>query len=239
MTGKKRFLMHYPVGARGDFLCTLLCDDKYGINGTFYSLPPPDKRVVKVHNINNGVISTIDTFPEQVKDFTELFELADAHELIKIKIVAKTIEEKLDIAYFGWIKSIFYGIDRARPYITVDKRDIPNHQEELKKQAVYLITTALTGIDQTQKEDAGYEEKYDYIVNFNDLFNIEFLKEIFEKVNKKPLPLVYIPRLKANISIQNRLSESENYKYFKEMILCHQKIHENYVAIDNLIQQLV
>lgn len=238
MTGKKRFLMHYPVGARGDFLCTLLCDDKYGINGTFYSLPPPDKRVVKVHNINNGVISTIDTFPEQVKDFTELFELADAHELIKIKIVAKTIEEKLDIAYFGWIKSIFYGIDRARPYITVDKRDIPNHQEELKKQAVYLITTALTGIDQAQKEDAGYEEKYDYIVNFNDLFNIEFLKEIFEKVNNKPLPLVYIPRLKANISIQNRLSESENYKYFKEMILRHQQIHEHYCAIDNLIQQI-
>ena len=239
MLNDKRFLMNYPVGARGDFLCTLLCDSKYGINGTFYSLPPPDKRVVKVHTIDiGGIISTIDTFPEQVKDFTELFELADKHQLIKIKIVANTIEEKLDIAYFGWIKSIFYGIDRNRPYITVDKRDIPNHAEELKKNAIYLVTTALNGITALQKEDSGYEDRYDYIINFNDLFNIDFLKEIFEKVNKKPLPMVYIPRIKANLAIQNRLSESENYKYFKEIILLHQKIHENYVKIDDLIQQI-
>jgi hypothetical protein len=166
-----------------------------------------------------------------------MFRLADEHQLIKIKIIATSIEEKMDVAYFGWLKSLYYGIDRNRPYITVDKRDIPNHAEEIKKNAIYL-TTALTSISKMQREDGGYEKKYDYIVKFDDLFKMDYLKDIYEQVNKKPLPLSYIPRIKANLAIQNRLSESVNYPYFKEIILRQQKIHEEHVAIDNLIQQL-
>jgi hypothetical protein len=237
MIEPKRFLMHYYIGARGDFLCNLLCDKKYDINGTFYSLPPPIGRVVKVHSIKNGAISTIDSFPEAISNYDDMFRLADEHQLIKIKIIATSIEEKMDVAYFGWLKSLYYGIDRNRPYITVDKRDIPNHAEEIKKNAIYL-TTALTSISKMQREDGGYEKKYDYIVKFDDLFKMDYLKDIYEQVNKKPLPLSYIPRIKANLAIQNRLSESVNYPYFKEIILRQQKIHEEHVAIDNLIQQL-
>lgn len=239
MIKEKRFLMHYYIGARGDFLCNLLCDKKYDINGTFYSLPPPNNRVVKVHSIqDNGIISTISSFPENIKSYEQLFALADEHELIKVKIVANTIEERIDVAYFGWLKSLFYGIDRTRPYITVDKRDIPNHAEELKKNALYLATTALTGIPKTQKEDGGFEQRYDYIVNFNDLFKMNYLKEIYEEVNKKTLPLSFIPRIKANLAIQNRLSETENYIHFKEILLRQENIHQEHLAIDNLIQLL-
>ena len=237
MIEPKRFLMHYYIGARGDFLCNLLCDKKYDINATFYSLPPPTGRVVKVHSIKNGAISTIDSFPEEITNYDDMFRLADEHQLIKIKIIATTDEEKMDVAYFGWLKSLYYGIDRNRPYITVDKRDIENHAEEIKKNAIYL-TTALTSISKMQREDGGYEEKYDYIVKFDDLFKMDYLKDIYEQVNKKSLPLSYIPRIKANLAIQNRLSESVNYPYFKEIILRQQKIHEEHVAIDNLIQQL-
>jgi hypothetical protein len=237
MIEPKRFLMHYYIGARGDFLCNLLCDKKYDINATFYSLPPPTGRVVKVHSIKNGAISTIDSFPEEITNYDDMFRLADEHQLIKIKIIATTDEEKMDVAYFGWLKSLYYGIDRNRPYITVDKRDIENHAEEIKKNAIYL-TTALTSISKMQREDGGYEEKYDYIVKFDDLFKMDYLKDIYEQVNKKSLPLSYIPRIKANLAIQNRLSESVNYPYFKEIIFRQQKIHEEHVAIDNLIQQL-
>jgi len=237
MIEPKRFLMHYYIGARGDFLCNLLCDKKYDINATFYSLPPPTGRVVKVHSIKNGAISTIDSFPEEITNYDDMFRLADEHQLIKIKIIATTDEEKMDVAYFGWLKSLYYGIDRTRPYITVDKRDIENHAEEIKKNAIYL-TTALTSISKMQREDGGYEEKYNYIVKFDDLFKMDYLKDIYEQVNKKSLPLSYIPRIKANLAIQNRLSESVNYPYFKEILLRHQKIHEEHVAIDNLIQQL-
>lgn len=238
MIPEKRFLMHYHIGARGDFLCNLLCERRQDINATFYSLPPPNNRVVKVHGINQGVISTIPSFPEDITNYEKLFEVADLHNLIKIKIVATTKEERMDVAYFGWIKSLFYGIDRSRPYITVDKRDIEKHTEEIRKNALYLASTAQVAIPKMQKEDGGFEDRYDYIVNFNDLFDIEFLKYIFEKVNKKPLPLVYIPRLKSNIAIQNRLSQSINYSYFKEILEHQEKIHEHYVTIDNLIQQL-
>ena len=187
MIPEKRFLMHYYIGARGDFLCNILCDKKYDVNGKFYSLPPPNNRVVKVHNLDTGISSTIDTFPEKVKNYEELFALADKHELVKIKIVATTYEEKMDIAYFGWIKSLFYGIDRARPYITIDKRDIENHTEEIRKNALYLASTAFNSIAQTQKEDSGFEDRYDLIVNFNDLFKINYMKEIYEKVQNKPM----------------------------------------------------
>lgn len=238
MIEPKRFLMHYYIGARGDFLCNLLCDKKSDINGTFYSLPPPNGRIVKVHSIHNGAISTIDSFPEAITNYDDMFRLADEHDLIKIKIIATTDEERMDVAYFGWLKSLYYGIDRNRPYITVDKRDIENHTDEIRKNAIYLVTTALSSIPKTQKEDGGYEDKYDYIVKFDDLFNMDYLKDIYEQVNKKPLPLSYIPRIKANLAIQNRLSESGNYPYFKEILLKLQNIHEEHVAIDNLIQQL-
>lgn len=238
MIEPKRFLMHYYIGARGDFLCNLLCDKRSDINGTFYSLPPPNGRTVKVHSIKNGVISTIPSFPEAIKNYDDMFRIADEHKLIKIKIIATTDEERMDVAYFGWLKSLYYGIDRNRPYITVDKRDIENHTEEIRKNAIYLVTTALSSIPEIQQEDGGYEYKYDYIVKFGDLFNMDYLKYIYEQVNKKTLPLSYIPRIKANLAIQNRLSESANYPYFKEILLRQQKIHEEHVAIDNLIQQL-
>lgn len=238
MIAEKRFLMHYYIGARGDFLCNILCDKKYDVNGKFYSLPPPNNRVVKVHNLDNGIISTISTFPEKVKNYEDLFTIAEAHNLVKIKIIATTYEEKMDIAYFGWIKSLFYGIDRSRPYITIDKRDIENHTEEIRKNALYLVSTAFNSISQMQKEDAGFEDRYDLIVNFNDLFNMDSLKEIYEKVHNKPLPISYIPRIKSNLAIQNRLSESANYPYFKEILTKLEEIHGNHVAIDNLIQQL-
>lgn len=239
MISEKRFLMHYYIGARGDFLCNILCDKKYDVNAKFYSLPPPNNRVVKVHNLDNGIISTISTFPEKVKNYEELFALADKHELVKIKIIATTYEERMDIAYFGWIKSLFYGIDRARPYITVDKRDIENHTEEIRKNALYLASTAFNSIPQLQAEDGGFEDRYDHIVHFKDLFNMDFLKEIYEKVHNKPLPISYIPRIKSNLAIQNRLSESENYKYFSEILERQEKIHNHHIAIDNLIQQLI
>ena len=101
MIEPKRFLMHYYIGARGDFLCNLLCDKKSDINGTFYSLPPPNGRIVKVHSIHNGAISTIDSFPEAITNYDDMFRLADEHNLIKIKIIATTDEERMDVAYFG------------------------------------------------------------------------------------------------------------------------------------------
>ena len=235
---EKRFLMHYPIGARGDFLCNILCGNKSDLNGRFYSLPPPINRVVKVHSIDYGIVSTIDTFPENVKDYESLFALADEHKLVKIKIIATTHEEKMDIAYFGWIKSLFYGIDRARSYITIDKRDIENHTEEIRKNAMYLITTASYHIPQAQTEDNNFIDRYDHIVNFNDLFNLDSLKEIYEKVHNTALPMSYIPRIKANLAIQNRLSKSVNYKYFKEILERQEQLQGHQIAIDNLIQQL-
>jgi len=239
MIEPKRFLMRYCIGARGDFLCNLLCDRKSNINGTFYSLPPVNGRTVKVHSMKDGAVSTIDSFPEAITNYDDMFRLADEHNLIKIKIIATTEEERLDVAYFGWLKSLYYGIDRTRPHITVDKRDIENHTEEIRKSASYLVNTALYCTPKIQNEDRGYEDKYNYIVNFDDLFKMDYLNYIYEQVNKKPIPLSYIPRIKANLAIQNRLSESVNYPYFKEILLRHHNIHEEHLAISNLIQQLI
>ena len=52
------------------------------------------------------------------------------------------------------------------------------------------------------------------------------------------LPMSYIPRIKANLSIQNRLSKSVNYDYFKEILERQEKIQNHQIAIENLIQQL-
>ena len=106
MIEPKRFLMHYYIGARGDFLCNLLCNNKSDINGTFYSLPPPNGRIVKVHGIHNGAISTIDSFPEAITNYDDMFRLADEHNL------------KITISGIPSLSTYSFNSDKALEYKT-------------------------------------------------------------------------------------------------------------------------
>jgi hypothetical protein len=46
------------------------------------------------------------------------------------------------------------------------------------------------------------DQKFKYVVNFTDLFDIDFLADFYHSVNNKKIPDKYIPMIKYNIDLQ-------------------------------------
>jgi len=223
-----RFFINYPIGSRGDFLINILTDNA-NVNGSHWSLPPVADKTVKFHGLHN-VTSLIPTFP--VKEFTsydEVFDLVRQHELLKIKIVGNTFQEKLDIIYFGWAKSLFF----KQQYVSIKEKASKELHLAFKNEFPLVFSKFITDyLPKIQDDDILYRDRYDYIVNFNDLFDIEYLKNIYKEINKKEINPNFIPRIQRNIDVQNRLSESVNYPLFYEM-------HQHYDRILQLKKAIV
>lgn len=220
-----RFLFHYNMGARGDFLGAVLLNQFYLVNDTNYSIPPIANKIVKVHGIKN-IVPLIPEFSNKYETFDELFAKANELELIKIKIVAETFEEKLDVAYLGWVKSLSHGRKLGHLHLTLDEVKTEGFLDKLKLNVPWLLNAIDVDIPKVQDEDKDYLNEYDYIIKFDDLFNIDFLKEIYRKINNQPIPPFVIDSVKKNISIQDRPSKSQNFMTYASIYECHTKIKE-------------
>lgn len=231
----KKFLFHYPMGARGDFLSAILLNQFILLEPDNYSIPPIPNKVVKVHGIKN-IVPLYPFFPRQLSSFDEMFDEAKKHKLITIKIVAETLEEKLDVAYFGWIKSIVPTLldpGKKIGFLHLKLQDAkPENYEKLVIDNIYWFLNAIQhDIPQIQDEDKEYTAKYDYVIRFNDLFNIDFIKEFYKKIHNEPIPFFVISKISQNILIQNRPSESESFGVFKE-------IYQHFVSIEHLREKV-
>jgi hypothetical protein len=179
--------------------------------------------MVKFHGLSN-IHSLIDTFPNKVfTSYDEVFELADQHDLIKIKIVGYTFEEKLDIAYFGWAKSLFY----KQQFVSVEESEAESLKAGFKNEFSLLFCEMIHDyLPKIQDDDIEYRDRYDYIINFNDLFDIEYIKNLYKEITGNELNSRFIPRIQRNIDIQDRLSKSRNYRLFIEMYQHYARIRQ-------------
>lgn len=228
---QKRFLFHYYMGARGDFLGAVLTNHFHFLDKSNYSVPPIGNEVVKVHGINY-IVSLIQKFPNKFNSFEEMFQKANDLKLTKIKIVANTFEEKLDVVYFGWAKNISHGRKVLMSNVTLDEVKTSDFTDKLKLQIPWIMPTIHKDIDIIQDEDKDYINEYDYIVSFNDLFDIEFLKDLYLKIHQEPMPFFVIDNVVQNIEIQDRPSKSKNYAIFKEIYQEYLKIQELTAALE-------
>ena len=226
----KSFFTNYFIGARGDFLSNCLYDsvpNQYrNINAllnTYAKVPPLDLSVKMHGTLKAEVITKIHNFPKKFNSWRELFDTVNEHNLVKIKILANTLEEKFDITWMAVKKVMTYDREHV-PSITPEELQLPILSKDLDEALNWMFNLVKVGILFTQEQDREFIEEYNYIVNFNDLFDASYIASLFEQVNGKKISSRRYDSIVKNISMQERLSTTE---YYSTILQQYNKFLEN------------
>lgn len=210
-----RFFINYFIGARGDFLANCLYDVEYDwallrCLQTNAKISPPIEYSVKIHGeIDRGVITAIENFPKEFDSWKELFDAVNSHNLIKIKIVANTTEEQVDLVWLAYSKVI---LNNAQLVENLTQDDIPTPTIDIINEGLdWLVANAFIKVPLIQSLDSEFQHEYDYIVNFKDLFDAEYIRELYKKINGRNMDNARFKAIQKNIAMQYRISKSEFY----------------------------
>jgi len=212
------FFVNYHIGGRGDFLTHCLRDVETDPSlsrdlNTYAKLPPSTGYNVKIHGSFNGVVTQLENFNNNFNSWTELFNEVNKHKLVKIKIVATTLEEQIDLLWLAHSKVVANNTEHT-PVLTMEEVGVPDSRtihEILDK----LATSALKELPNSQNLDNDYLHEYDYIINFEDLFDIDYIKNLYKQIHGKDMGYARHKAIKKNIAMQFRLSKSEFYNIVK------------------------
>jgi len=213
-----QFFINFCSGARGDFLTRCLYDVEYDwtllrLLSLNAKIPTPMEYCVKIHGDIEKVITSIDNFPKKFDSWQELFKSVNDYKLVKLKIVAETFEERLDTVWFSHSKVILN--DRGSiPLLPPD--EVPNPNAELINQLGNILVMATKDvIPSVQDLDKEFQHEYDYIIKFEDLFNAEYIKDLYKKINGRDMDYARFKAIEKNIAMQYRLSKSEFFPTLK------------------------
>ena len=214
-----RFFVNYSVGARGDFLTNCLRDVEYNtellVNLKNYpKMPPPVTYCVKIHSkIEENIVTSIENFPKKFDTWQELFNSVNDYNLVKLKIVAESFEERLDVVWFSYSKVILNELEHISKLST---DEIINPDIDLiKKLRDNIVIPAIDRLPVDQDLDKEFQHEYDYIIRFEDLFNAEYIRELYKKFNGRSMDYARFKAIEKNIAMQYRLSKSEFFPILK------------------------
>jgi hypothetical protein len=214
-----RFFINYCAGARGDFLTQCLRDVEYDWVllrqlKTNAKLPAPISYCVKIHGkFNECVITSIENFPKEFNSWQELFFTVNDFKLIKLKIVAESFEERLDVVWFLFSKVILNELGHISE---LSQDEILNPDINLiKKIRDDLVMSTIYQIPDGQDSDKEFQHEYDYIIKFEDLFDAEYIKDLYKKINGRDMDYARFKAIEKNIAMQYRLSKSEFFPMLK------------------------
>jgi hypothetical protein len=216
-----RFFINYCVGARGDFLTQCMRDIEYDIEllkdlNNNAKLPPPLFYCVKTHGDIKDIFTGIEDFPKNYDSWKDLFDTVNSFNLIKLKIVASSIEECIDIVWFAYSKTI---LNNTRSRAQLSPNEIPEPTlEYIHKNMDIIMGSAFFEVALMQEFDKECQHEYDYIIKFEDLFNVEYIKDLYKKINGRNMDYSRSKAIEKNIEMQYRLSKSEFYPIFKEKL---------------------
>jgi hypothetical protein len=214
-----RFFINYCSGARGDFLTNCLRDVEYDwtllrLLENNAKLSTPISYCVKIHsNINQAVVTSIENFPKEFNSWQELFVNVNDFKLIKLKIIAESFEERLDVVWLSYSKVILNELGHIS---NLPQEEILNPDINLiKKLRDNLVIAAIDVIPVEQDLDKKFQHEYDYIIKFEDLFNAEYIRDLYKKINGRSMDYSRFRAIKQNIAMQYRLSKSEFFPMLK------------------------
>lgn len=217
-----RFFINYCVGSRGDFLTNCLRDVEYDwellvdLENT-PKMPPPLSYCVKTHGIiEDPVFTTIEDFPKNFGSWEDFFVTANSFNLIKLKIVATSIEECIDTVWFAYSKTL---LNNNRFSVKLSPNEIPTPTVEyIYENMDNIIGSAFFEVASVQELDKDVQHEYDYIIKFKDLFDVEYIKDLYKKINGRDMDYARGKAIEKNIEMQYRLSKSEFYPMFKDKL---------------------
>jgi len=81
-----------------------------------------------------------------------------------------------------------------------------------------IIGSAFFEVASVQELDKDVQHEYDYIIKFKDLFDVEYIKDLYKKINGRDMDYARGKAIEKNIEMQYRLSKSEFYPMFKDKL---------------------
>ena len=166
-------LFLFPVGARGDFLASILVGDQLlsdGLLPMVTIIGGDITKIAKIHEFGPSLYADV------VVDATTLGHYQG------LRIDLSDPVDQWTVAWLNWYKKPPVG-----PFGL--KSMIKSYQ-------------LLDSWNQKYKQ---YDQYFDYVIPFNQLFDVGYITELYQKINGKPLALDAVERIKHNINLNNTI----------------------------------
>jgi hypothetical protein len=166
-------LFLFPVGARGDFLASILVGDQLlsdGLESMITNTGCDCTQIAKIHKFGQS------NWADVVVDETTLGHYQG------LRIDVSDPNDCWNVAWLNWYKKPPVG---------------PSGLESMIKSYQLLHSW-----NQKYKQ---YDQYVDYVIPFNQLFDVDYITELYQKINSKPLALDAVERIKYNIELNNNI----------------------------------
>jgi hypothetical protein len=166
-------LFLFPVGARGDFLASILFGDQLLTDGhipmiTF--IGGDCSRIAKIHEFGQSCWADV------VVDETTIGNYRG------FRIDISDPVDQWTVSWLNWHKKPPIG--------------------ELSLESMIRSYQLLDSWNQKYKQ---YDQDFAYVIPFNQLFDVDYITELYQKINGKPLALDAVERIKHNINLNNTI----------------------------------
>jgi hypothetical protein len=166
-------LFLFPVGARGDFLASILVGDQLAIDG---HLPMINlvggntKQIAKIHEFGPSHWADVVVNADTINNYCGL------------RIDVSNLDDQWTVAWLNCYK---------KPPIN-----------QLGLETMVSVAKKVNEWDRTYRQ---FDQYFDYVIPFNQLSNIDYIVELYQKVNNQPLALDAVERIKYNINLNNNI----------------------------------
>jgi len=203
----KRFLIQYPPGARGDFFGSVLIHNSRHLL-KFFKMTLNMGLVAKTHDFEKVYCSEKHPLFGFL-DKETILEQCRQQNIIKIGITTDSIEEKIDTVYFHHLKN--YQQDGI-PFDSMP--NIDTEMQEFSGKYENFVSV----LNQYFEEFKIQPTEFDYLISFNDLFDVAKLVEFYTMIHSQPPSDRLMDAIKFNIDNNKRFSKSQYFNDFFEKI---------------------
>jgi hypothetical protein len=166
-------LFLFPVGARGDFLASILVGDQLLSDSLVPMITVVGgdiTQTAKIHEFGQSCWTDV------VVDATTLGHYQG------LRIDVSDPDDRWTVAWLNWYKKPPVG--------------------QFGLESMINSYQWLHFWNQKYKQ---YDQYFDYVIPFNQLFDVDYITELYQKINSKPLALDAVNRIKYNIELNNNI----------------------------------
>lgn len=194
-------LVNYVNGARGAFLANIMTNQFDVIRTGGYEVMPRYDLVSAMHNLafqHNTPHGTL------FKSYDEMFDVCEKMDIKTFRIVSNTIEERLNITHFDIQKNAIIG--KRGESLETNLKNTNRTLDDFSKNYKEVISLWMPHTINFDLEDYNYLHRYDYIVEFKDLFDVDKINELYKSKYNTDLTKEQREILQNNIDLQDLIA---------------------------------
>lgn len=185
MIPQKKALFVFPVGGRGDFLSSILYGNKLKQSFDLDEVLFPADNTSFLMKTHGWTNCEYSGVPITPETLNQITAT-------KWLIVAPSFQEEIDVAYLNWHK----------------KFKVENEPISLQQLSSLIHLTR-----RFNEQVNDYKNQFDYVINFKDIFEIEFIEQLYQKINDQKLNDKELYHIKYNIDHNIQILKTCPFKF--------------------------